>query len=93
MALALLDLEGHAVNVINDRPDYNFKIGKGVTLKEGNDATIIATGIMVDAALAAQEILKAEGINSRVINIHTLKPIDKEIIVTAAKETGANCYS
>ena len=78
-----------AVNVINDRPEYKFEIGKGVTLKEGNDLTIIATGIMVDAALEASEVLKEEGINARVINIHTIKPIDSELIIKAAKETGA----
>ena len=78
-----------AVNVINDRPEYKFEIGKGVTLKEGDDLTIIATGIMVDAALEASEVLKEEGINARVINIHTIKPIDSELIIKAAKETGA----
>ena len=58
-------------------------------LSEGNDVTIVATGIMVDVALEAKEELKKEGINARVINIHTLKPIDKDILVKAAKETGA----
>lgn len=75
------------VEVINDEKSYNFEIGKGVQLRDGNKATIIATGIMVEAALKAQEILKEEGIDVRVINIHTLKPIDKEIIIKAAKET------
>lgn len=78
-----------AVNIVNDANTYEFKIGKGVTLAEGNDVTIIATGIMVDVALEAKEMLKNEGINARVINIHTLKPIDREILITAAKETGA----
>lgn len=78
-----------AVNVINDENTYKFEIGKGVTLAEGNDVTIIATGIMVDVALEAKEELKKEGISSRVINIHTLKPIDKELLINAAKETGA----
>lgn len=78
-----------AVNVINDENTYEFKIGKGVTLEEGNDVTIIATGIMVDVALEAKEQLKNQGIIARVINIHTLKPIDKEILVKAARETGA----
>lgn len=78
-----------AVNVINDENTYEFKIGKGVALAEGNDVTIVATGIMVDVALEAKEALIKEGINARVINIHTLKPIDKEILVKAAKETGA----
>ncbi|WP_066896241.1 transketolase family protein [Clostridium nigeriense] len=77
------------VNVINDENTYEFKIGKGVTLADGNDVTIIATGIMVDVALEAKEELKKEGINARVINIHTLKPIDREILINAAKETGA----
>ena len=76
------------VDVINDIGNYEFKIGKGVTLSEGNDVTIIATGIMVEAALAAKEILSKEGINARVINIHTIKPIDNELIIKAAKETG-----
>ena len=78
-----------AVNIINDKDTYEFKIGKGVTLADGNDVTIVATGIMVDVALEAKEELNKEGINARVINIHTLKPIDKEILVKAAKETGA----
>lgn len=77
------------VNVINDRPDYKFELGKGVQLTEGNDVTIVATGIMVDEALSAEKMLKEEGISARVINIHTLKPIDSEILVKAAKETGA----
>ena len=69
--------------------DYNFEIGKGVELKEGNDVTIVATGLMVNEALQAYELLKEEGINARVINIHTIKPLDKDIIIKAAKETGA----
>ena len=69
--------------------DYKFEIGKGVELKGGNDVTIVATGLMVAPALEAAEMLKAEGIDARVINIHTIKPIDKEILVKAAKETGA----
>lgn len=77
------------VNVINDRPGYKFELGKGVQLTEGNDVTIVATGIMVDEALSAENMLKAEGISARVINIHTLKPIDSEILINAAKETGA----
>ena len=63
-------------------------IGKGITLAEGNDVAIIATGIMVEAALEAKEELAKEGINARVINIHTIKPIDEELIIKAAKETG-----
>lgn len=77
------------VNTINDAKTYDFKLGKGVTLKEGNDVTIIATGIMVQTALEASELLANEGINARVINIHTLKPLDTELIVNAAKETNA----
>ena len=69
--------------------DYKFEIGKGVELKGGKDVTIVATGLMVNEALIAAESLKAEGIDARVINIHTIKPIDKEILVKAAKETGA----
>lgn len=69
--------------------DYKFEIGKGVELKEGSDVTIIATGLMVDEAMQAHELLKAEGISARVINIHTIKPLDKDIVLKAAKETGA----
>ena len=68
---------------------YEFTWGKGVQLKDGCDVTIIATGLMVGSALEAYEILKAQGILARVINIHTIKPIDREIIIKAAKETGA----
>lgn len=77
-----------AVNIINDNDEYKFEIGKGTLLREGKDATIIATGIMVDAALEAYNILAEEGIRTRVINIHTIKPIDEEIITKAARETG-----
>ncbi|MBO5021108.1 MAG: transketolase family protein, partial [Clostridia bacterium] len=69
--------------------DYKFEIGKGVELKEGHDVTIIATGLMVNEALQAYELLKAEGINARIINIHTIKPLDKDIVIKAARETGA----
>ncbi len=79
----------YAVPVINDSPDYKFELGKGVTLRGGKDITIIATGLMVSMALEAAEALAGEGIDARVINIHTIKPIDKEIIIKAAKETGA----
>ena len=77
-----------AVSVINDNAEYKFEIGKGIQLKDGKDATIIATGIMVEAALEAQKTLAEAGVDVRVINIHTLKPIDADIIVKAAKETG-----
>ena len=69
--------------------DYKFELGKGVLLKDGKDVTIVASGLMVNEALIAAETLKAEGIDARVINIHTIKPIDKDILVAAAKETGA----
>lgn len=69
--------------------DYKFEIGKGVQLKDGSDVSICATGLMVGYALEAAELLKSDGINARVINIHTIKPIDKEIIAKAAHETGA----
>ncbi len=74
---------------IFDEATYNFEMGKGITLKDGNDVTIIATGLMTGMALEACEMLKAEGISARVINIHTIKPIDADIIVKASKETGA----
>ncbi|MBU3133845.1 transketolase family protein [Clostridium gasigenes] len=77
------------VSTINDAKTYEFKLGKGVTLKEGNDVTIVATGIMVQTALEASDILANEGINARVINIHTLKPLDTDLLVNAAKETNA----
>lgn len=77
-----------AVEDVNSA-DYKFELGKGVELKSGNDAAIIATGLMVQEALKAAEMLKADGIDARVINIHTIKPIDKDIIIKAAKETGA----
>ncbi len=77
-----------AVPVINDKPGYKFEIGKGVKLTEGSDVTIVATGICVDSALNAAEMLKADGISAEVINIHTIKPIDKDIIIESAKKTG-----
>ena len=77
-----------AVPVVFD-DDYNFEIGKGVELKEGNDVTIIATGLMVAEAMIAYDILKEEGINARIINMATIKPLDTDIVLKAAKETGA----
>lgn len=77
-----------AVTVINDNEDYKFEIGKGVTLREGKEATIFATGVMVDAALEAFNVLAEEGIKVRVINMHTIKPIDEAAIISAARETG-----
>ena len=79
----------YAVPVINTNPDYKFELGKGVLVAEGTDVTIVATGIMVAMALEAREMLAAEGISARVINIHTIKPIDGEILAKAAAETGA----
>lgn len=77
-----------AVPTINTNADYKFEIGKAVTLREGKDVAIIATGIMVDAALEAANTLSEEGIKAKVINIHTIKPIDEETITSAARETG-----
>lgn len=77
-----------AVPVFNDADSYKFEIGKGITLKDGNDVTIIATGLMVNEALKAADTLKEQGVDARVINIHTIKPLDKELVVKAAKETG-----
>lgn len=77
-----------AVPVINDRPDYKFEIGKGIVLREGKDVTIFATGLCVNEALAAAEKLAADGVDAKVINIHTIKPLDEELVVKAAQETG-----
>ena len=74
--------------VFNTSPDYHFEIGKGVTLRDGSDVTIIATGLPVTEALDAAERLAADGISARVINIHTIKPLDEDLIVKAAQETG-----
>ena len=77
-----------AVPVINDREDYKFELGKGVVLREGKDLTIVATGLPVSNCLEAAEKLAADGIDAKVINIHTIKPIDADLLVEAAKETG-----
>lgn len=77
-----------AVPVINDKPDYKFELGKGVVLREGKDVTIVATGLPVSNCLEAAEKLAADGIEAKVINIHTIKPLDEELIAEAAKETG-----
>ena len=77
-----------AVPVIFDE-DYDFKVGKGVELREGTDVTIIATGLMVNEALQAHDLLAQEGISARVINIATIKPLDREIVLKAARDTGA----
>ena len=77
-----------AVPVINDRPDYKFELGKGVTLREGKDVAVIATGLPVNNCLEAAEKLAKDGINAKVINIHTIKPLDEEIVIAAAAECG-----
>ncbi len=77
-----------AVPVINDPASYRFELGRAVTLREGTDATIAATGLMVARALEAAELLAAEGIQVRLLNVHTLKPIDEEALCAAARETG-----
>lgn len=74
--------------VINDNADYKFELGRGILLRDGTDITIVATGLMVAEALDAAEKLAAEGISAGVINIHTIKPLDTELIVSAAKKTG-----
>ena len=77
-----------AAPIVNDAPDYKFELGKGVTLKDGKDVTIIATGLEVAYALKAADMLEKDGISARVINIHTIKPLDVDLVVKAAKETG-----
>lgn len=94
--LAMADFEGPtylrfgrlAVPVFNDESTYKFELGKGVTMKDGKDITVIATGLMVAEAVEAGKALAAMGIDARIINIHTIKPIDRDIIIKAAKETG-----
>ena len=87
---AYLRLARSATDIFTDEiPGYQFELGKGVTLAEGTDVTIIAVGIMVGMALKAREILAAEGISARVINMHTIKPLDEELVLKAARETGA----
>ena len=77
-----------AVPVINDRPDYKFELGKGIVLREGKDLTIIANGLCVAPSLEAAEKLAAEGIEAKVINIHTIKPLDEELVLASVKKTG-----
>ena len=77
-----------AIDSFNDPETYEFELGKGITLHEGDDVTVIATGLVVNEAKKAVEALEKEGINARLINIHTIKPIDKDIIIKAAQETG-----
>ncbi|MDE6833289.1 MAG: transketolase family protein [Ruminococcus sp.] len=77
-----------AVPVINDPKTYKFELGKGVVMRDGKDVTIVATGLMVNEAVEASKVLETEGISARVVNIHTIKPLDKELICKCAKETG-----
>ena len=77
-----------AVPVFNDEANYKFELGKGIVLRDGKDITIVATGLMVAEAVEAGEKLAAEGIDARIINIHTIKPLDEELIIKAAEETG-----
>lgn len=77
-----------AVESINNNDDYHFELGKGILLREGTDITIVATGLMVAEAVKAAKVLEAEGISAEVINIHTIKPLDEEIILNSAKKTG-----
>jgi transketolase len=77
-----------AVPVINDNPNYKFELGKGIVLREGKDLTIVANGLCVAPALEAAEKLAADGVEAKVINIHTIKPLDEELIVEAAEQTG-----
>jgi transketolase len=94
---ALLDYDGPAylrlgrlaVDTVTDAvPGYRFELGKGVTLREGKDVTVIAVGLMVQRALAAAELLAQEGVDVRVIDMHTIKPLDKDLVLKAARETG-----
>ena len=80
-----------AVPVINDRPDYKFEIGKGVTLREGKDVAIIATGLCVNSALEAAEKLAADGIEAKVVNIHTIKPLDEELVAVWEAQYATYC--
>lgn len=77
-----------AVESVNNNDDYRFEIGKGITLREGSDITIIATGLMVGEAVKAADRLKEQGISARVLDFHTVKPLDTELVLKAAKETG-----
>ena len=86
-------------NITNSYPDYWFQIGRGITLKDGCDVTLIAAGLMVQEAVRAAGMLEKEGISARVIDMHTIKPLDEELVAKAARETGAivtaenhNCY-
>ncbi|MCD7747042.1 MAG: transketolase family protein [Firmicutes bacterium] len=78
-----------AVPVINDTPSYKFEAGRGILMADGTDVTIAATGLMVEVSLRARDLLANEGISARVVNIHTIKPLDEEIILDSARKTGA----
>ncbi len=95
---ALLDYDGPAYmrlgrlavdSVTDEVPGYQFELGKGAQLREGTDVTIVATGMLVQMAVQAADLLKEEGLSVRVIDMHTIKPIDKELLIRAARETGA----
>ena len=77
-----------AVESVHNNDDYQFELGKGITLRDGKDITIAATGLMVGEAVKAAKSLEAQGIDARVIDIHTIKPIDEDLLVKAAQETG-----
>lgn len=77
-----------AIPVINAEENYSFEIGKGIVLKEGKDVTVIATGLCVNEALEAAKLLSADGIDAEVINIHTIKPLDEELVIASAQKTG-----
>lgn len=77
-----------AVESVNNNDDYKFEIGKGITLRQGEDITVIATGLMVGEALKAVDSLAAQGVHARLIDMHTIKPLDEELVLKAAKETG-----
>ena len=77
-----------AVESVNNNNDYAFEIGKGITLRDGKDITIIATGLLVQEAVKAAKALEAAGIDARVLDIHTIKPLDTELVLKAAQETG-----
>ena len=77
-----------AAPIFNDATTYKFEMGKGITLRDGKDLTIVATGILVGEAIKAGELLASDGIDARIINIHTIKPIDKELMLKASRETG-----
>jgi transketolase len=83
-----MKLGGPKMPVLFDE-DYVFELGKGVTMKEGNDVTLVGTGTVLSKAYEAAEILARQGISVRLINIHTIKPLDKELLIKAASETGA----